>query len=474
MVVAAILLFGIVLGAICEGASPDAKTSSPDVVVAERIVIDKIWSSVRVGFCLLTHGDMQYVGYFNSERRMVIGMRRLGEAGFTKRVLPSESDKPPRESAVTSTIQGWDSHNYITMAVDKEGCIHLSGNMHVDPLVYFRSEQPRDITTMKQVRSMVGKNEARCTYPKFMEGPGGNLLFHYRDGSSGNGNEIYNIYDNQTKKWRRFLEKPLIDGRGKMNAYQNGPMLGPDGWYHLLWVWRDTADAATNHDLSYARSRDLINWENAAGKPLALPITFESKGVIVDPIPVRGGIINGCHHMGFDSRNRLVVSYHKHDENGNTQAYAARFGEGKWLISKVSDWHGKHQFEGGGSGPSTFGTSLSVNPVKPSGKGKLELPYSHWKEGGGILIIDEDTLKPLRAESAASKPALYPRALSRPVSGFPGMQVRWTADSGKSPDPAFRYVLRCETLGNNRDAPREGDLPENSDLVLFKIGQSGD
>ena len=26
------------------------------------------------------------------------------------------------------------------------------------------------------------------------------LIFHYRDGSSGNGNEIYNIYDTQEKE----------------------------------------------------------------------------------------------------------------------------------------------------------------------------------------------------------------------------------------------------------------------------------
>jgi hypothetical protein len=36
----------------------------------------------------------------------------------------------------------------------------------------------------------------------------------------------------------------------------------------------------------------------------------------VDPIPVNGCIINGCHKMGFDAQNRLVVAYHKHDDQG--------------------------------------------------------------------------------------------------------------------------------------------------------------
>jgi len=463
----------VCLGALFAASSIAATAEKPVPVVKEEIILDKIWSSVRVGFFLLTDGDMQYVAYYNSDRRMVVAMRKLGEKSFVKKVLPSESDKPPRQSTVTSTVQGWDSHNYIVMAVDKEGCIHLSGNMHVDPLVYFRSEKPRDITTMKQVKSMVGKNEDRCTYPKFMEAPDGSLLFHYRDGSSGRGNEIYNVYDVKTRKWRRFLETPLIDGKGKMNAYQNGPRLGPDGWYHLLWVWRDTPAAETNHDLSYARSRDLLHWENAAGEPLELPLTFSSKGVIVDPIPVNGGIINGCHHFAFDSRDRLVVSYHKHDEDGNTQAYAARFENGKWLISKVSGWKGKHIFQGGGSGPSTYGTSLSVRPVQKHGEGKVALPFSHWKAGRGLIVIDEETLKPLGVEPQAAAAPQYPKELLKPRSDFPGMQVRWFGDSGRSPDPGSRFVLRCETLGNNRDRPREGDLPENSDLVLYMLSTEG-
>ena len=39
----------------------------------------------------------------------------------------------------------WDSHNYVTMAADDSDRIHLSGNMHNVPLVYFRMERPMDI-----------------------------------------------------------------------------------------------------------------------------------------------------------------------------------------------------------------------------------------------------------------------------------------------------------------------------------------
>jgi len=436
----------------------------------EKIVIDRTWSAVRVGFCLLTHGDRQYVAYYNAGRRMVVGMRKLSEKEFTKAILPSSSETYRRGKG--STIQGWDSHNYITMAVDEEGCIHLSGNMHVDPLVYFRSQKPADITTMKQVVAMVGKDERRCTYPKFMRAPNGKLLFHYRDGASGNGVEIYNAYDAKTRSWRRFLNRPLISGLGKRNAYQNGPRLGPDGRYHLLWVWRETPDAATNHDLSYARSRDLIHWENAAGKPLELPITIQSKGTVVDPVPVKGGIINGCHKFSFDSKSRVVVTYHKHDKAGNTQAFAARFENGNWLIRQISNWEHRHIFRGGGSGPSTFGTWLRLGTIQQHGEGKLALPYGHWKEGKGLLVVDEETLEPAGVGPRSVQPPRFPKGLTKTVSGFPGMRTNWSEDIGEAPDPSGLYVLRWETLGSNRDRPRKGQLPENSDLVLYKIGGS--
>lgn len=440
-------------------------------VIKERIVIDKIWSAVPVGFCLLTEGNMQYIAYYNSDRRMVVGMRLLNHSSFMTKVLPSESNEPPRRGKVTSTIQGWDSHNYITMAIDEAGHLHLSGNMHVDPLLYFRTTRPWDIRSFVQVKSMVGENEGQCTYPQFMHGPDGRLIFHYRDGFSGRGNEIYNVYDAETGQWQRLLDTPLVSGEGKMNAYQRGPDLGPDGYYHLSWMWRDTFDAATNHDISYARSKDLVNWENAAGQRLKLPITIDSPGTIVDPVPPGGGMINSCFDHAFDSKNRVVINYHKHDRFGNTQAYAARFESGKWLVRAVSDWKGKHLFKGGGSGPATYGTSISLGAVQTHGPGKLAMSFRHWKAGHGLLVFDEESFRPLGVERDSAKSEPFPATLRRVQSDFLGMRVKWSGDSGSSPDDSEFFVLRWETLGANRDRPRGGPLPENSELVLYKIAE---
>jgi hypothetical protein len=456
----ALIMAGLLVNSVCSFGEP---------TVEETIHIDQVWSPVRVGCDLLTEENRQYIAYYNAERRTVIGMRNLSAPSFTTFVLPSESDKPPRQSNNASTIQGWDSHNYLTLAVDDDGYIHFSGNMHASPLLYFRSQKPHDVRSMKQIKSMTGKNEDRCTYPKFMTLKDGTLLFHYRDGGSGRGNEIYNVYDPESKTWRRFLDTPLLDGEGKMNAYQRGPELGPDGWYHLVWMWRNTPDAATNHDISYARSKDLRNWFNAASEPLTLPITFSSPGVIIDPVPVNGGMINSCFSFGFDATDRLVVAYHKHDQNGNTQAYAARFMNDGWLVKPVSDWTGKHIFKGGGSGPSTYGTSIGLGVPTMHGDGKMALSYRHWKAGSGLLIFDATTLERIGHEPPPPAKNRHPKALTRVQSEFPGMQVRWCNSRGDGSGTSTFYALRWESLGSHRDRPREKPWPQNSDLVLYRF-----
>ena len=287
--------------------------SMPPYEIAETMEITEVPSGFPVGFSLLTAGTSQYVAYYDKDHRMTVASRTLDSNKWQYQILP--------------TAVGWDSHNYITMALDRDGHLHVSGNMHCVKLIYFRTQVPADITTLKRY-PMTGKAEDRATYPKFLTDQNGELIFNYRNGGSGNGMRIYNKYDRQTRTWSRLLDKPLLDGQGKRNAYPAGPVQGPDGWFHIVWVWRDTPDCATNHHLSYARSKDLLNWETAAGDKIELPMTLANKSLCVDPIPSGGGIINGCERLIFDSDNRPIITYHKSDENGNMQIYATRFEDG--------------------------------------------------------------------------------------------------------------------------------------------------
>lgn len=412
------------------------------VRAAEVVPVEKVWSAHPVGFCLLTRAPRQYVAYYDAQRRMSVAQRELGSTNWVVTKLPS--------------TLGWDSHNYVTMTADREGFLHVSGNMHCVPLIYFRSAKPWDASTLVAA-PMVGEREKKVTYPVFFKDKAGQLLFRYRDGSSGSGDDLYNVYDETTKAWRRLVSEGLLSGEGQMNAYSCVPRLGPDGNFHMVWVWRDTPDCASNHDLSYARSADLVHWTDATGKELPLPITL-ARSDIVDPVPVRGGLINVNRELGFDNRGRPVVTYHKYDAAGDLQAYAARHDGRAWKIQQVSDWKGyRWEFSGGG----TIIGEVRIGAVRAIGEGRLAMDYRYGR-GAGTWVLDEETLQPVPgAKPPPARPGVVPRSLLRIESSFPGMKKKITGESGAE-DGESDYALVWETLEANRDRPRPEPLPEPS------------
>ncbi len=421
--------------------------ASASAAIAPHWDVASVWSGHPVGFALLTHAGRQWVAFYDDQRRMTVAVRSLDDDGWQFTRLPS--------------VVGWDSHNYVTLAIDDVGHVHVSGNMHCRPLVYFRTERPGDISSFHPVPTMVGRNEARCTYPRFLRGARGEFLFTYRDGSSGNGDQYFNIYDPATQAWRRLLDEPLFAGGGKMNAYFVGPVQDRSGVFHLCWVWRDTPDCATNHDLCYARSKDLVTWETAAGRPLALPITLAT-AEIIDPVPAGGGMINGNTKLGFDARGRPIVSYHKFDAQGNTQVYNARWEDDRWRIHQVTDWDYRWDFRGGGS----IISEIHVGPVVADADDALSQTWRHVKYGSGNWRLDPRTLAPVGDAPVRQR---RPAGFGRLESTWPGMQVRSAEDLGGGPDPAVRYVLRWETLPTNRDRPRPAPFPPPTMLRVYEV-----
>lgn len=431
-----------VLSLLCAGVSGE--------VVGETVDVAEVPAGFPVGFALLSTPDRQYVAYYDADHVMTVGSRRLVGGGWIYQKLPSKV--------------GWDSHNYVTMALDGAGHLHVSGNMHCVPLVYFRTRVAGDIATLEPA-AMTGEMENRVTYPQFFKDGEGRLLFTYRHGGSGNGINLYNRYDLETKTWSRLLDTPLFDGEGERNAYPGGtPVRGPDGWFHIHWVWRDTPDCATNQRLSYARSRDLTHWESAFGQNVDLPIRYGQDALVVDPVPPGGGIINGGHRLGFDGENKPVLVYHKTDAAGNMQIFAAKPDAGKWIHRALTQWKEPVPFAGNGS----MGfIGIRITGLDKAGAGSFAVDYQHKDHGRGTLRFDGKTLQVIQstiAEGTGKDP------LARKVeSDFPGMEIRRAHDLGSCGRPGVRYVLEWETLEANRDRAREGPLPADSTLRLHKI-----
>lgn len=416
---------------------------------ATAIDVEPVWSAHPVGFALLTRAPFQFVAYYDANRQMTVAQRKLDETKWTFTRLDSRV--------------GWDSHNYVTMALDRDDCLHVSGNMHCVPLVYFRGGKPLDAASLQRVATMTGEREKQVTYPVFLSGGDHRLVFRYRDGRSGSGDDLYNAYDEPTKTWSRLTAAPLTAGRGKMNAYCSVPQRGPDGRFHIVWVWRDSPDCASNHDISYARSDDLVRWTDSAGRPLELPITVDT-GDIVDPVPPRGGLLNVNRELGFDNGGRPVVTYHKYDANGDLQIYAARRENGAWRIVQVSDWKGyRWEFSGGG----TIVGEVSIGAVRPLGGGRLALGW-RYPRGSGTWVLDEASLRPIPGAKAPREEPSVPAAFAKVESTFPGMRKQVRRDVGVAP-AGERHALAWETLEANRDRPRAPPLPEPTMLRVLRM-----
>jgi hypothetical protein len=344
------------------------------------------------------------------------------------------------------------------VALDSRGLLHVSGNMHSSPLVYFRGRIPYDVFALQDLGTMVGADEISCSYPAFYDGPDGRLVFAYRSGESGNGDHLFNAYDLWAQRWERLYEAPLLDGEGRRNAYPTGPVRGPDGFWHLAWVWRDTANAATNHDLSYARSRDFLRWQTSRGEPLTPPITLAT-GEVVDSVPVNGGLLNTNIRIGFDAASRVTIGYHKLDLAGRMQVYNARLESSGWVRHQTTDWD--FRWEIGGTG--TLDLPLELEPIGVGVDGVLGQGFYRVDIGRGRLVLDPATLRAVD-QTAPLDP--YPPTLGEVASSYPGMRVHWLRSEGSGPDARLTYMLRWETLGPNGDRPRP-QVPPPMPLRLF-------
>jgi hypothetical protein len=214
---------------------------------------------------LTTWRDTQYISYYDKEGYVVIGKRNTQSSEWTV-----------HKTRFKGNVH--DAHNSISVVTDGKGYIHLSWDHHNTNLKYARSLEPGsfEFATM----SMTGVDEDRVSYPEFYRLPNGNLIFLYRSGESGSGKLVINLYDVEKQKWKRF-QNNLIDGEEQRNAYWQC-YIDNKGTIHISWVWRETADVASNHDLCYARSTDSgLTWATSTGQPYTLPITASTAEYVV-------------------------------------------------------------------------------------------------------------------------------------------------------------------------------------------------
>lgn len=107
--------------------------------------------------------DKFYVAYYNEHHCITVASRAEEETTW-QISYPTGEWLADKNRYMHQTE--FDSHNYLTLAMDKQGHLHLSGNMHKDKMVWFRSTRPYDIHSLAQ-GTMTGIREESATYPLF-------------------------------------------------------------------------------------------------------------------------------------------------------------------------------------------------------------------------------------------------------------------------------------------------------------------
>ncbi|KAF2510550.1 BNR repeat-containing protein [Flavobacterium foetidum] len=270
----------------------------------------------------------QYTAYYDPEGRMVLAKRKLNSNNWDKLITPYSGNVK-------------DAHNDISIAIDSDGYLHVSWDHHDTRLRYAKSKKPFSLELGEEI-AMTGVDENKVTYPEFHNLSNGNLLFCYRSGASGRGNLVIKSYDVKTKQWTS-LQNNLLDGENQRSAYWQ-MCIGEKGIY-ISWVWRESWDVSTNHDICYAFSADGgKTWQKSTGEKYILPIT-KATAEHAWEVPQNSSLINQTAMTVDDKGNPYITTYW--DNTGIPQYKVVYLADGKWNLINT-DFHTKPFSLGGG------------------------------------------------------------------------------------------------------------------------------
>ncbi|MFA9389008.1 MAG: BNR repeat-containing protein [Prolixibacteraceae bacterium] len=263
----------------------------------------------------------QFVAYYDTSATVVLAKRKTNEDQW-------QVHRTKYKGNVN------DAHNIISIMVDGDGYLHMSWDHHNNALNYCQSLEPFGIE-MGGKEKMIGSNEQVVSYPEFYRFSNGDLLFAYRDGGSGNGNLVLNRYHLNSKSWER-IQSNLIDGEKKRNAYWQLFINSKDEIL-LSWVWRESPDVASNHDLCFAKSVDGgLHWVDSKAKVYQLPIRQNTAEVIF-PIPQNSNLINQTSMCSDERGNAYIATYFKLKDDSSTQFHLIYQHGLNWKHSTISD-----------------------------------------------------------------------------------------------------------------------------------------
>jgi hypothetical protein len=326
---------------------------------------------------IISAGNYQFVMYINADSIPVIAKRNINTNVWQTVLLDSLLGK------VVTDINGVDGHGNLSIGIDKNGYLHISGNEHNIALKYYVSKYPLDISAWENA-SMIGSEENSVTYPRFFTSPDSTLFFYYRNGTAGNGSSYINKYNGTT--WERQCQLTTdVDGDTTFSFYENRIVFDKLGRLHISGLWRAPGSAAFNQNICYFYSDDDgVTWYQTNGTSYSLPIS-QSASEPIFSTEDSVGLINQV-GMDVDSLNRPIFVYPLNDDDSNTQLFEFYLNSGIWHKRQLTNWSsGTWLFSNVSDGKITRPSIFSYN-------GKTYCIYSQHLDASsastGLQIID--------------------------------------------------------------------------------------
>ncbi len=330
----------------------------------QKINLGKAWSGNALNTAIFRHHSIltinsyQFTAFYRSAFNLRVVRRNLGNASICIYDIKG-----------IYNIQ--DAHNCISLGMDREGCLHISYDLHGSRLRYRRSKHALDIYNWSDEISMSGQPEEKITYPTFIvQNKQKPLLFMYREGNWKCGRTKLKEYSENKKTWiDRSIE--ILSGLSHQpwtsNPYWNHPCIDKNGTIHLSFTWR--TDYTTqekiinNSNIDYAKSGDNgITWSSSRGQPLFLPITQVNSETVFAVSP-GSNLINQT-SMAVDSKGNPHIVFYANDPSGVPQYQHLWFDRGQWKCQCISK---------------------RDRPFTLSGSGTLQLPISRPE-----IVIDKN------------------------------------------------------------------------------------
>ena len=230
-----------------------------------------------------------------------------------------------------------------TLGVDKNGYIHIAGDMHNSGFKYYRSNIPEDISSWTRRNDIPGYS---VTYPSIFYDNNRNLYiaFRHRRDYTSNGNHRAGVIKYNPDKdtftmlgGTSYSEKDGSQSTTKTLIWSNG-FGGNDCWYikpghkihfdgnnrmHIMATLIDQCIASplgyeSNTTIIYAYSDDFgSTWHKAGGELInELPLSYTNASVVLSRSSEHD-IYGGYGEIGAFSPDRPIISYKLSSDNSN-------------------------------------------------------------------------------------------------------------------------------------------------------------